>query len=186
MTWLVRLVRTFNRLPRMQPRLLSLLAIVLVACTRQPPAQPSATTTTDVPAPNDPRGLAGDWTVEFRLDSVRTPGTRGWKAGSFRSTSGTLHLGDSTSGRSNVLTSTIGVSFDSLLGRPMSCYEPRPTSTVVERDSDAIRLTFTPNVADCGFGAAGTLRGDSIVGTWNETSFAGPTVMGRFRMLKAK
>jgi hypothetical protein len=85
-----------------------------------------------------------------------------------------------------VLDSRLDVSFDSLLGRPMSCFDPRPTTTVVTRDGDKISLRFTPHAADCGFDAAATLRGDSLIGTWDESSFIGPQVMGRFRMVRAK
>ena len=160
------------------------LAIAGVACAGQSP--PPAATPSDAQSASDSRALAGDWTVEFRVDSVRKVGANEpWRAGSFRSTQGTLHLSDSTVANGNVVRSSIRVEFDSLLGRPMSCYEPRPTTTGVERDGDNVRLRFTPNGFDCGFGAAGTLTGDSVVGTWDESGFAGPTVMGRFRMMRA-
>ena len=138
-----------------------------------------ATASTDVS-----RGLLGDWTVEFRLDSVRSTGH--WQPGSFATTRGTLRLTDSLSGQANWYRSTIQLSFDSLLGRPMSCFDPRPTATVVDRSGEQVMLRFTPNGADCGFGASGILRGDSLVGSWDETGFAGPQVMGRFRMVRVK
>ena len=136
------------------------------------------------PSGDSRRGLVGDWTVEFRLDSVRSAG--GWHPGSLATTSGTLRLIDSVSGRPNVYRSSIQLSFDSLLGRPMSCFDPRPTTTVVEQNGDNASVRFTPNAADCGFDASGTLRGDSLVGTWDESGFAGPQVMGRFRMTRVK
>jgi hypothetical protein len=135
------------------------------------------------PSPNTgaQTNLLGTWTVEFRLDSVRS---QGWHAGSFATTRGTLQLSDSTS--PNVFHSQIDVAFDALLGRPMSCFSPRPTTTGVSREGDRVSLSFTPSAADCGFGASGLLSGDSIVGTWDETSFVGPVVMGRFRMVRVK
>jgi hypothetical protein len=56
----------------------------------------------------------------------------------------------------------------------------------VQQEGERTKLRFTPNVADCGFGASGILRGDSLVGTWGESNFAGPVVMGRFRMVRAR
>jgi len=167
----------------MPVRYLSALPLLLVACARPTPA-PAATD--HITAPTDQRrSVAGDWFIEFRLDSVRSRGpTQPWQPGSFRSARGTLHLGDSTTSR-NLVQSRIDVAFDSLLNRPMSCYEPRPTTTALGTNGDTVALRFTPNAADCGFGASGILRGDSIIGTWDESSFAGPTVMGRFRMLRA-
>jgi hypothetical protein len=167
----------------MPVRYLSALLLLFVACARPTPAPAAAD---DVSATADwRRSLAGDWIVEFRLDSVRSRGpTQPWQAGSFRSARGTLQLSDSTTSR-NLVHSHIDVTFDSLLVRPMSCYDPRPTTTAVERNGDAVSLHFTPNAADCGFSASGTLRGDSLIGTWDESGFAGPTVMGRFRMFRA-
>lgn len=160
------------------------LAIAGVACAGQSPSP--AAMPSDARSASDWRALAGDWTVEFRVDSVRKVGANErWRAGSFRSTQGPLHLSDSTIGNGNVVRSSIRVEFDSLLGHPMSCYEPRPTTTGVERDGDNVRFRFTPNGFDCGFGAVGTLAGDSVVGTWDESGFAGPSVMGRFRMVRA-
>jgi hypothetical protein len=163
---------------------LPLFVLAVAGCAGQS-ASP-ATRPSDAEVASDLRALVGDWTVEFRVDSVRKVGASSvWSAGSYRSTLGTLRLSDSTIGNGNVVRSTIRVEFDSLLGRPMSCYEPRPTTTGVERDGDNVRLRFTPSGFDCGFGAAGVLVGDSVVGTWDESGFAGPMVMGRFRMLRA-
>ena len=164
-------------------RYLSALLLLFVACARPTPAPAAAD---DISATADwRRSLAGDWIVDFRLDSVRSHGpTQPWQPGSFRSARGTLHLADSTTSR-DLIPSRIDVAFDSLLSRPMSCCEPRPTATAVERNGDAVSLHFTPNAADCGFSASGTLRGDSLIGTWDESGFAGPMVMGRFRMIRA-
>ena len=131
--------------------------------------------------------VTGEWRLEFRLDSVmsREGGNAHWLPGSFRTTTGRLTLRDSVAGRSNLFHSQIDISFDSLLGRPMSCFDPRPTATAVERSADTVRVRFTPRAFDCGFGASGVLRGDSVVGTWDETSFAGPVAMGRLRMTRA-
>lgn len=153
--------------------ILTLSALLAVAC--------SGSLSTPSPNTGAQTNLLGTWTVEFRLDSVRS---QGWQAGSLASTRGTLRLTDSPS--PNVFRSEIDVSFDSLLGRPMSCFSPRPTTTNVNRDGDQLSLSFTPNVADCGFGASGKLNGDSVVGAWSETSFAGPVVIGRFRMVRVK
>jgi hypothetical protein len=101
------------------------------------------------------------------------------------STQGQLRLSDSTVGQANIVRSSIQVSFESVLGRPMSCFDPRPTTTGIGRDGEKVTLRFTPNGADCGFSAYATLRGDSVVGTWDESGFAGPSVMGRFRMVRS-
>jgi len=55
----------------------------------------------------------------------------------------------------------------------MSCFDPRPTSTSVSQDRETTSLRFTPSAADCGFGAAGKFDGESLVGTWAESSFRG-------------
>jgi hypothetical protein len=154
-------------------------AIIFAACTATVP------TTRGQQAPDDSsRSVAGAWQLEFRLDSIvsRDTGTPHWQPASFRTVTGKLVLGDSIPGRKNLFRSHIDIAFDALLGHPMSCFDPRPTETSVERDGDRVRLRFTPNAFDCGFGASGVLSGDSIVGTWDETSFAGPVAMGRFRM----
>jgi hypothetical protein len=169
-------------------RFSSILLISLAACA------PSTQSSAPVPASGDVipstdwrRALVGDWNVEFRLDSVRTRegSTARWTAGSLRTARGRLRLTDSAGARPGILQSSLAVDFASLLGRPMSCFDPPPTATAVEHDGDVVSLRFTPNAYDCGFSASGALRGDSLVGTWDETSFAGPVVMGRFRMRRA-
>jgi hypothetical protein len=129
--------------------------------------------------------LAGLWTIAFRLDSLRAPGSRsGWERGSLREVQGRLRLTDSTA-RGDAVRSSIDLDFTPLLGRQMSCFEPRPSSTGVERLGDTLTFRFTPGVADCGFGASGVLRGDSLIGRWDETSFAGPVAAGRFVMTRS-
>ncbi len=142
------------------------------------------------PLPRDDwrRDFVGSWTLEFRLDSVRGRGgsIERWQPGSFKSTSGSLVIRDSSAaGWGRAVQSTIAVEFDSLLGRPMSCYDPRPTSTAIERENGQVSLIFTPMSADCGFSGYGRFFGDSLVGEWDESAFAGPSVTGRFRMLRA-
>ena len=157
----------------------AVVTIVLSACTAAVP------TTRGPLAPDDSRhSVAGVWQLEFRLDSVmsRETGVPRWRPASFRTVTGNFELGDSIPGRGNLFHSQIDVAFDALLGHPMSCFDPRPTETSVERQGDTVRVRFTPHAFDCGFGASGVLRGDSLVGTWDETSFAGPVAMGRFRM----
>ena len=154
---------------------LPILALLTIAACAGTLATPSSDTS---------RGLLGEWTVEFRLDSVRSTGS--WRPASFATTRGTLRLIDSLSDQPRVYRSAIQLSFDTLLGRPMSCFDPRPTTTVVDRSGSQVMLRFTPNGADCGFGASGSMAGDSIIGTWDESGFAGPQVMGRFRMVRLK
>lgn len=136
------------------------------------------------PLPN--ASMPGLWTILFRLDSVRAPGgsTSGWQRGSLSEVQGQLRLTDSvTSG--DAVRSSIDVDFTPLLGRQMSCFDPRPQTTGVERRGDTVTFRFTPAVADCGFGASGVLRGDSLIGRWDETSFVGPVATGRFLMRRA-
>ena len=137
--------------------------------------------------PTLPGGSLADlWTIVFRLDSVRAPGGSppSWQRASFREVQGQLRLTDSVSS-GDAVRSSIEVDFTPLLGRQMSCFEPRPRTTGVERRGDTVTLRFTPGVADCGFGASGVLRGDSLIGSWDETSFAGPVAAGRFVMTRS-
>ena len=145
-------------------RILALL-LVITACGR---------ITLSAPTGNSQRSLAGDWTLEFRLDSVRT--------GSAQSAQGVLHLADSD----GVVRSSIQVDFRPLLGREMSCFDPRPTSTVIGHAGERTSLLFTPGAADCGFSASGMFYGDSLIGVWDETSFVGPVAAGSFRMIRAR
>jgi hypothetical protein len=135
---------------------------------------------------NWPQSMIGEWNVDFRLDSLRSRegGTAHWTPASFATTRGALRLIDASTAGSGTFRSSIQINFGSLLGRPMSCFDPPPTQTAIEREGDTVRLQFTPGVADCGLSAYATIRGDSLVGTWEETSFAGPTVLGRFRMTR--
>ena len=169
-------------------RVSSVLSFLLFACARNAPAPPSADNTV-LPSTDWRRSLVGDWIVEFRLDSVRVregSATR-WRPASFATATGTLRLSDSTAGsKQGLLRSRLQIQFDSLLGRPMSCFDPPSTATDVEREGDSVTLRFTPTAADCGFSAYGKLAVDSLVGSWDETSFVGPTVMGRFRMIRIK
>jgi hypothetical protein len=136
------------------------------------------------PSPNG--SLVGLWTIAFRLDSLRAPGgsRSGWQRGSLREVQGRLRLTDS-SASGNAVRSSIDVDFTPLLGRQMSCFEPTPRSTGVDRQGDTVTFRFTPGVADCGFGASGVLRGDSLIGSWDETSFIGPVAAGRFVMTRS-
>ena len=138
----------------------------------------------DAPVHNE--SLAGTWTVEFRLDSVIGTGatSRRWQAASLGATQGQLRLMDSETQPARIVHSSIDVDFTPILGRQMSCFEPRPTETWVERQGDTVRFRFTPRAADCGFGASGVLRGDSLIGAWEETSYAGPVAIGRFVMAR--
>lgn len=130
--------------------------------------------------------VAGLWTIVFRLDSVRTVASSpaGWQRGSFREVQGRLRLSD-TVATGTAVRSSIDVDFTPLLGRQMSCFDPRPRTTGVERRGDTVTFRFTPAVADCGFGASGVLRGDSLIGSWDETSFIGPVAGGRFVMTRS-
>jgi len=135
------------------------------------------------PMPN--ASLAGLWTVVFRLDSVRAPGTSpAWQRGSLLETQGRLRLTDSTTS-GNVVRSSIDLDFTPLLGHQISCFEPRPRATGVDRQGDTVTFRFTPGTADCGFGASGVMRGDSLIGSWDETSFIGPVAAGRFVMTRS-
>jgi hypothetical protein len=165
----------------------ALFSAALAACAGTMPS-PSAPSDVVLDSSDWRRALIGEWTVEFRLDSVRVLDGSGqrWQAGSLRTTEGTLRLSAGATNGTGVLASSLEVDFNSLLGRPMSCFDPRPTRTYVDRTDDTIVLNFTPNAADCGFSASGRPEGDSLVGRWDETSFAGPSVMGRFRMRRVR
>jgi hypothetical protein len=164
------------------------LVVVLGACAAPVPEpirgpQPSA----ELPRNDWRRQLVGAWTIEFRLDSVRGRGgsVERWQPGSFKTATGSFVIRDSTAaGWGQAVQSTIDVEFDSLLSRPMSCYDPKPTATGIDRDGSEVRLTFTPTSADCGFSGWGRFFGDSLIGEWDESAFAGPSVTGRFRMIR--
>jgi hypothetical protein len=134
------------------------------------------------------RALIGEWTVEFRVDSMRVfdGSTARWRTGVNRTTTGMLRFTGIRSSDTTYLTSSFDIDFTSVLGRPMSCFDPRPTLTQVNRDQELIRLWFTPGAADCGFSGFGTLKGDSLIGAWDETSFAGSMAMGRVRMHRVR
>lgn len=169
---------------RIRPFLL-LSLFPLAACTSAlPSSAPSPGHA--LPANDWRRALVGQWILEFRLDSVANRDAGGPRLipGSLRTTEGHLQLTEVVADQVDVLRSRIDISFDSLLGRSVSCFDPRPTRTAVTREGEAIRFGFTPGVFDCGFGAVGTLLGDTLVGTWDETSFAGPVAVGRFRMIR--
>jgi hypothetical protein len=178
---------TEQKIRQMLLGIATLFSISLVACAGTMPA-PSAPSDVVLDSPDWRRALIGEWTVEFRLDSVRVLDGSGqrWQAGSFRTVQGTLRLSTGATNGSNGLASSLAIDFNSLLGRPMSCFDPRPTRTNVDRTDDTILLHFTPNAADCGFSASGRPEGDSLVGSWDETSFTGPTVMGHFRMRRVR
>ena len=163
-----------------------LLLVILAGCASAPSHGPY----NDQPLPADDwrQSLLGTWKVEFGVDSVRSGGSVArWERGSFRTVQGTLQVRDTITGRwTRGLRSEIDVKFDDALGRPMSCFDPRPVSTGVERRRGELVLLFTPDAADCGFNAHGKVFGDSVVGTWYESSFGGPSVMGRFRMSRVK
>ncbi len=66
----------------------------------------------------------------------------------------------------------------------MSCYTPGRRSIETEWHGDRVAIVFTPGAADCGFGGAAILRGDTLRGVWSETSFVGPTAVGKFEMIR--
>ena len=139
---------------------------------------------TTVPAPSaddSPRTLAGDWTLRFGLDSSRTQRSS-WTRGSHQSVQGTLHLASS----SGDVSSRIQVDFWPLVYRDMSCFAPRPRTTVITNSGENTTLLFTPEAVDCGFSASGKFYGDSLIGTWEETSFVGPVTAGYFQMIRAR
>jgi|SRR6267143_1517883 len=50
------------------------------------------------------------------------------------------------------------------------------------RDRDSVFINFTPDAGDCGLNVHGTVRGDSISGTWYQPSIRGYRAKGRFVM----
>ena len=135
------------------------------------------------------RTLIGAWNVEFHFDSVRGSGgaVEHWRAASHRIARGRVVLmAPMQPVRPFRLSSDVAVSFDSALGRPMSCYTPGHGTVAVEARRNVVTIRFTPNAADCGFSGEGQLERDSLVGTWSETSLGGPVAMGAFQMQRTK
>ena len=72
--------------------------------------------------------------------------------------------------------------FTPLLGRQVSCLGPDAGGIDVEEEGDSVFLWFTPRAFDCGFSGDARRQGDTLAGTWEEGSIAGPVARGRFRM----
>ena len=139
---------------------------------------PRRPTLPDLDVTEPPESLVGDWNIEFTLDSARG-GTRDWAPGRVPPVRGTLRIG------AGAHQATMDVDFGPLLGRQMSCYEPGPRDIVITpADSGRIQIGFTPAAADCGFGAAFHRSGDTLHGTWSETSFIGSVAEGAVRMTR--
>ena len=127
--------------------------------------------------------FAGEWEMEFTLDSVPGPDDRRvWVPRDAPPVRGTLSVSGSRDDR-EAYEVTMTVDFRPLLGRQMSCYEPgRRTIRIARADSASWSLLFTPAAADCGFGASARRQGDTLRGEWSETSFIGPVARGRLLM----
>ena len=169
------------------PRLMPCFLLLLTACARAP----------DAAAPSPAASLAGVWEASFTLDSqlvskTDDPVLRWRRAPDSARAVGTIEVaqsdaaGDTTQGEPRRLRATMSVDFSVLLGRAMSCYEPGRREIEVERggQGQGIAIAFTPDVADCGFGGVARWQGDTVRGIWSETSFVGPSAVGRFEMIR--
>jgi hypothetical protein len=160
-----------------------LLPLLVIACgSRVPAPEP-------VPHPQPPAdsrlAYVGTWQIEFALDSVRYPsaGSAGWipARDTSRRIVGRLQVTDSVIG-ARALASTFEIDFAPLLGRPMSCFTSGVSSVQVAETHGLTSFWFTPNAYDCGFSGQAQTRGDTLAGTWEESSFVGPVASGRFWM----
>lgn len=160
------------------------LLCLLAACT-----QPSS----DQATPVSGRTIAGAWTVAFTLDSQLVsanddPVLRWRRADASAAVRGTIMAhpdagaSDTNGAQPTRMPVTMDVDFTPLFGRQMSCYNPGKRDVETEWDGDRVAIAFTPDVADCGFGAVGSWQQDTIRGAWSETSFVGPVAVGKFIM----
>jgi len=83
------------------------------------------------------------------------------------------------------LRALVEVDFTPSLGRQVSCYTPGEGVVDVQLLLGHLQLLFTPGAADCGFAAEGSVRGDSVIGSWNEDSYVGRRTAGRFFMVRS-
>jgi hypothetical protein len=123
----------------------------------------------------------GTWEVRFRLDSTRSL-NGGWVKATGAEAVGRLVVTDTLAGQSGTLKSRLEIDFQSLLGRPMSCFTGTGDQLGISESGGGYFLNFTPNAADCGFGASVGTGPDRFTGEWGEQSFSGPVVAGRFSM----
>ncbi len=154
----------------------SLAGVALAGCQSRPASQASV--------PQE-KSLDGSWSLEFRVDSVRSEAGNGWQTGSGKTASGTLRFTDTDStNQGPVRNVSYDILFAAALGRPMSCYTPGDKRLSATFHQDSLRIWFTPGSYDCGFSGDGKFFGDSLIGEWSETSFRGPVSTGRFRMVR--
>jgi hypothetical protein len=138
--------------------------------------------------PDDTRSsYLGEWRLEFALDSTRQPGRKPNEWSPARDSSararGTVTVRDSLLDPEDTpLAADYALDFTPLLGRQISCLSPDAGGIDVEEEADSVSLWFTPRAFDCGFLGDARRQGDTLAGTWEETSLAGPVARGRFRM----
>jgi hypothetical protein len=162
--------------------------LLLAACASSAPDETN-------PAPET--SLTGVWDATFTLDSQLVSATddpllRWRRAPDTARTTGIIEIeasdaaADTTQGETRRLRARMSLDFSAMLGEPMSCYEPGRREIEVERggDGQGVALAFTPDVADCGFGGIARWLADTLRGVWSETSFAGPTAVGKFEMIR--
>ena len=164
------------------------LLLLLAAC---------ASSATDATNPVPETSLAGVWDATFTLDSqlvsrTNDPLMRWQRAPDTARAIGTIEIepsraaADTTQGTPQRLRARMSLDFSAMLGRPMSCYEPGRREIGVERGAEGqgVAIAFTPDVADCGFGGIARWLGDTLRGVWSETSFVGPSAVGRFELIR--
>lgn len=162
--------------------------LLLAACASSAP---------DATNPVPETSLTGVWDATFTLDSqlvsgINDPVLRWRPAPDTARTVGTIEIdasggaADTTQGAPQRLKARMSLDFAPMLGRPMSCYEPGRREIEVERGSEGqgVAIAFTPDVADCGFGGIARWMGDTMRGVWSETSFVGPSAVGKFEMTR--
>lgn len=158
------------------------LAILLLlgACARSAPERP-ASMTASLPRDDARQALVGVWALRFAVDTInfRQPSTGATVAG-------TLTVRDTLVGEpgriADLLRADFAADFASALGRPLSCFDSTARVLAATVHGDSVALSVTPYAADCGLSVTGLLRGDSIIGTWFEPSFAGGQSRGRVWM----
>jgi hypothetical protein len=81
-----------------------------------------------------------------------------------------------------ILAADLNVNLTPLIGNPMSCLPPAGSGLKITETGDSVTLWFTPGAYDCGLTGIARRAGDSLSGTWEDESIAGPVNRGRFWM----
>ena len=151
------------------------------------------------------RAYVGTWAIALVLDSLRKPMT---EADSTRPPlvpaepqeawiEGTLHISDSTLGQDDppilarldldmsqlpeYVRFSSGAAYIPAGSRPLAF---GGDGIALHRHKGSVYISFTPRVMDYWWGLIAPLRGDSLVGRWEEESWGSVLACGRFKLAR--